>query len=227
MARRYASRISVWRRRSNCAQEALSRAKVAIINYRFDSYALRAARIARDARGIVILSAVAAAPAYVTAFINTTDILICTDYELQQVAEYLKLDSHADLFKRGLRALIATRGKAGSRVVTAEKTIDVPIAPALRVVDPVGAGDGFVGGTATGLAFGYTLEDAARLGAVVASFVVEAWGCQSNLPTFAEAADRFSASFERVLPERSLSKWTHLAGLRPYLKEEMGPNKQS
>lgn len=190
----------------------LAQAKVVVINYRFDSYTLQAARHAKETAGLVIVSgALITAPEYSSAFVSTTDILVCTEHELGQLIEFLKLDDRTQLFGHGLQAIITTKGKQGSQLVTLDRTINIPIAQAARIVDPVGAGDGFMGGVATGLAFGYTLEDAARLGAVVASFVVEALGCQTNLPTFEQAATRYLKNFHQPLDRpRINSELPHL-----------------
>ncbi len=59
-----------------------------------------------------------------------------------------------------------------------------------RVVDVNGAGDSFVAGVATGLLRELPLIDAVRFGAGVASFVIEAVGCQTNLPTWEQAFAR-------------------------------------
>ena len=42
-------------------------------------------------------------------------------------------------------------------------------------------------------------ETAACIGATVASFVIEKWGCQTNLPSLAQVAERFEANFGRKL----------------------------
>lgn len=179
----------------------LTSARVAVINYRFDHYTLKAASVVKHAGGLVILSgAVMTAPSHARSFTEVTDILVCTEHELQQLLEHLELTERTDLFKRGLQALIVTRGKRGSQIVLPDRMIDVPICKADKVVDTTGAGDSFVGGFAFGLASGYEIEDCARLGAVVASFVVEAVGCQTNLPTFAQAAERFAENFQQELP---------------------------
>ncbi|MBK8024144.1 MAG: hypothetical protein IPK19_22605 [Chloroflexi bacterium] len=183
--------------------EVLEQTKVAVINYRFDRFTLCAAQLVRNAGGIVIASgAVMTAPDYADAICRTTHLLICTEHELQQLITFLGLDNRSSLFGLGIRAIIATRGTLGSQIITPNDAIDIPIVLAERVVDPTGAGDGFVGGVAFGIAAGYSLEDSARFGAVVASFVVEAWGCQTNLPTFARAAERYIASFSALpVPE--------------------------
>lgn len=178
----------------------LAQARVGIINYRFDRFTLGAARLVKSTGGTVMVSgALMTSPNHADAFTRTTDVLVSTQHELGQLVAFLGLREAPDLFGRGIKAIVATRGKLGSRIVTAERTVDIPLVEARRVVDTTGAGDAFAGGVAYGLAVGYLLEDAARLGAVVASFVVEAIGCQTNLPTLAQAAERFERSFHMPL----------------------------
>ena len=60
------------------------------------------------------------------------------------------------------------------------------------VRDPPGSGNGFVAGLAVGPAQGQALPEAIRLGARAASFVVEAVGCQANLPSMPAAQARLA-----------------------------------
>jgi sugar/nucleoside kinase (ribokinase family) len=177
----------------------LSASKITILNYRFDRFVLRAAQIAAESGGTVITSgALVTGADYAGAIVDLSHILVCTQHELDQLVRHLHLLRRESLFERGIQALVITRGRQGSYIVTPDGATDVPIVPANQVVDPVGAGDGFVGGLAAGLAFGYPLVEAACLGAVVASFVVEAVGCQTNLPSREQATQRLHASQGRI-----------------------------
>lgn len=176
--------------------DVVASAKVAVINYIFDDFTLQAARIASGSGCRVILSgALMTAPKYAQAMVQSAEILVCTEHELDQLCTHLRLKHKTDLFDLGVRALVATRGKDGSLLSTPEGKVLIPVAKPERVVDPVGAGDAFVGGLATGLAFGLPLETALKLGAVVASFVIEAEGCQTNLPTHQQASTRLQHVF--------------------------------
>jgi 2-dehydro-3-deoxygluconokinase len=63
----------------------------------------------------------------------------------------------------------------------------VPFTKAERVVDTVGAGDGFCAGFLAGISKGYTPEDAVRLAGLVGSLVVQAPGDWEALPTWTDA----------------------------------------
>lgn len=81
-------------------------------------------------------------------------------------------------------------GRDGAIVYSPEdrRGVIVPSVPALHVVDPTGAGDGFNGGCLVALARGENPRDAAASGCVAASFVVQAVGAQ--VPDSFSAAER-------------------------------------
>jgi ribokinase len=120
-------------------------------------------------------------------------MLICTAHELSILLKQIGHDGDLSaLFAMGIQAIIETHGVDGSIIRTKESGTKVPAVLTDKVVDPVGAGDGFAGGVATGLAFGWSLEDAARLGAAVSSFIIEAVGCQTNQPTMEQVIIRLA-----------------------------------
>ena len=189
------SQLGVAARQEEYAPDAATTAagKVAVITCRFDRFTLRAAELARAGGARVILSgALATAPALAAAFIATSDILVCTEHELTQLVSLPVCDEACALLEMGLSAIVRTRGAAGASWQTAGASAPSPAIAPRRVVDPTGAGDGFVAGLAVGIAQGQALPAAIRLGASVASFVVEAVGCQTNLPTMPEAMARLA-----------------------------------
>ena len=130
--------------------------------------------------------------ALAASFIATSDILVCTEHELAQLVSLLACVEATALLEMGLSAIIRTRGAAGASWQTAGDNASSPAIAPPCVVDPTGAGDGFVAGLAVGMAQGQSLPAAIRLGTSVASFVVEAVGCQTKLPTMAEARARLA-----------------------------------
>ena len=189
------SQIGVAARQEEYAPDpaTLAAAKVAVITYRFDRFTLRGAELARAGGARVILSgALVTAPALAASFIATSDILVCTEHELDQVLTLLGCRETNELLEMGLSAIVHTRGAAGASWQTNEDCASSLAIVAPRVVDPTGAGDGFVAGIAVGIAQGQDLPEAIQLGASVASFVVEAVGCQTQLPTMAEARARMA-----------------------------------
>lgn len=182
--------------------QVLSAAKVVVINYLFDSFTLHAARIAGEAGAQVIISGpLLTTPEFVGPMLGAAHILVCTYQELAQLVQHMNLSSRSNLFEHDIQSMVITQGVKGSLVLTPDSEVHIPVVPASQTPDPAGAGDGFVGGLASGLSFGYSLIEAVRLGAAVASFVVEAFGCQTNLPTFEQAAQRVQDTFGVLLEQ--------------------------
>jgi ribokinase len=84
--------------------------------------------------------------------------------------------------------LVVTLGEAGAAVLVDSRVHRVP-APAATAIDTTGAGDGFVGAFAVGLAEGLDPLAAARLGCACASWSVEREGTQTSFPTTSQAAE--------------------------------------
>jgi nucleoside kinase len=175
-------------------QEALAAAKVVVINYRFDKFTYLAAKYAHLNGSITIASGnLMTSAKYVEEILQVSDILICTSHELTILLQKITQGNDiSSLFDIGIQAVIETHGVEGSIIRTLENENKITAILSTSVVDPVGAGDGFAGGVATGLAFGLNLDDAVRLGTVVASHVVEAIGCQTNQPSFFQAKQRLA-----------------------------------
>jgi len=74
------------------AERVLASCKVAVLNYSFDSFVLEAARIASTTGAVVITSgALSTAPEYAGVLVRETDILVCTEHELDQLCLQLTL----------------------------------------------------------------------------------------------------------------------------------------
>lgn len=86
-----------------------------------------------------------------------------------------------------LKAVSVVKG-AGDCTYILERGVrtSVPWFPVDRVVDPVGAGDGFCAGFLAGLLRGFPLAEAVRIGNLVGSLVVQAPGDWEGLPTWAQ-----------------------------------------
>jgi ribokinase len=87
----------------------------------------------------------------------------------------------ASLRDRGGRDVIVTLGADGALLWSPERVVHAP-APAVPVVDTVGAGDAFNGALAAALAEGRPLADALPFAVAAASLAVTAPGAQGALP---------------------------------------------
>lgn len=122
------------------------------------------------------------------------DLLICNNFELDIMRDTTGM-SHDDIIAAVPMAII-TEGKAGSTLYRggSEKIPAVTV----KATDPTGAGDAYRAGLFTAWKRGMDIADAARVGAVVSSFVVEKVGTQTNLPTWSEMSERFEKFFGEI-----------------------------
>ncbi len=108
--------------------------------------------------------------------VHGSNAVIANAYEWALLRDALEWTVNEVMEYTGL--LVVTQGEHGLNVQTNEQSIVVNAAPPERLVNPTGAGDALRAGFVTGLAKGWEIEDAARLGAALASFVVEQEGTQ-------------------------------------------------
>jgi ribokinase len=85
------------------------------------------------------------------------------------------------LLGRGVRCVVITLGASGILIADEHGHRRMPALPT-TVIDTTAAGDSFIGGFATGVAEGLSVDDAARLGLSVARLCVSRAGAQASLP---------------------------------------------
>jgi ribokinase len=112
--------------------------------------------------------------------LELVDVLVVNEHEAATLAGHAPVPT-----------MVVTRGDAG--VVLARRgqpPVEVPAAPARRVVDTTGAGDTFCGALAAALATGADLELAVRRAVVAGSLSVERPGAAESAPTHDEVTAR-------------------------------------
>ncbi|HSW99799.1 MAG TPA: PfkB family carbohydrate kinase [Patescibacteria group bacterium] len=132
--------------------------------------------------------------------IQAAEILILNEYELGALSQ--KTGISADKLKQTVPIVITTLGKNGSVIEGAkvDKPITIGIAKPNAVADPTGAGDAFRSGFLHGLVRDWPLNVAAQLGAVTASFAIEAVGTQNHKFTLGTLKARYTEAFGEKLP---------------------------
>jgi nucleoside kinase len=128
-------------------------------------------------------------------FLSASTYILMNHIEAEYVTRTLGFSAISQGLSATTRAIIVTHGSQGSQVYTAAGMTPVQAVSVGAVIDPTGAGDGFTAGFLAGILRGASPEVSARLGAVVASFVLEAVGCQTNLPDWVQATARFEDFF--------------------------------
>lgn len=82
----------------------------------------------------------------------------------------------AAMLSDGAEAVALRMGPDGSLVANRDTCVHVPVIPITSIVDQTGAGNTYCGAMLAGLVQGKALENAARMGAVAASFCIEQRG---------------------------------------------------
>ena len=119
---------------------------------------------------------------------------ITNDYELNMICKTTG-KTEDELLGRTLW-LVTTLGADGAVVRGADGTeVRIPAVAIQEVVDPTGAGDAHRAGMIKGLVHGFSMSEAAKLGAVSASFALEKLGTQEHEYTPREFRQRYEATF--------------------------------
>jgi len=109
------------------------------------------------------------------------------DIVIANEAELMSLYQTSD-FELALRAIrtdchhvaAITRGEKGSIIVQRETNFAVPAGKIDKIMDTTGAGDLYASGFLYGYAHGFSLQEAARLGSLAASLVIQQIGPRLN-----------------------------------------------
>ncbi len=96
--------------------------------------------------------------------------------------------------------LVVTHGEKGAVIHTREGQEKIAACVPDAVLNPTGAGDAFRSGLLAGLALGWPLRDAGRLGAAMGSFVVEIEGTLLENLDIDEARERARRTYSEPLP---------------------------
>lgn len=96
--------------------------------------------------------------------------------------------------------LVITQAEEGLTVYTSKETTVLPPCKPEKLVNPTGAGDALRAGLLTGIAAKWTLPHSARLGASLASFVVEQEGTLLDKLDLNEVLGRAETTYGEVLP---------------------------
>ena len=122
--------------------------------------------------------------------IKNTSILFGNHHEINRILDSFKIDIQG-LLDLGPKILIKTCGKDGSDIYSKNGKIHID-SILKEAVDPTGAGDSYRAGFLSRYIKGESIEDSARFASSVSSFIVEAQGCQTNIPSFNKAYKRMS-----------------------------------
>ncbi|MDR1827423.1 MAG: sugar kinase [Methylobacteriaceae bacterium] len=96
------------------------------------------------------------------------------------------LDTQADFYlNSGAKTVIIKTGAKGAFVKTIHESFTMPAYKVEKIVDTVGAGDGFAVGVVSALLEGFSLKDAVQRGAAIGALAIMSPGDNDGLPTVA------------------------------------------
>ena len=120
--------------------------------------------------------------------------LMVNDYEFELIKKQTGM-SEAEILE-GLQFMVITRGDEGASVYVGGAEICTPVVPPKEIADPTGVGDAFRGGFLTGFSHGFDWEICGKMGALAATYCLEAKGTQEHSYTPKEFIARFRENFD-------------------------------
>lgn len=114
-------------------------------------------------------------------FIELADYVTVNDYEAEMLQARTGL-SLPQLATR-VRALIVTKGEAGSLIHADGTVYDIPCAPAAQALDPTGCGDAYRAGLIHGILHDLGWERTGRLASLMGAIKIASRGGQNHAPT--------------------------------------------
>ncbi len=182
--------------------EHIENARAVVVSEKFCHYTLKTIRHAREQGKITAINGmVGTANESAADFLKMADYLFISQRELEALLKLLDLTSPKGLLAFGLKMITVTRGAEGSRWILQDGEFACDAVPAARIQDTTGAGDAFAGAAMAMLLRGADPDSAARYASAASSFVVEKWGCQSNLVGFERVERRMNIYFNRKAAE--------------------------
>ncbi len=124
--------------------------------------------------------------------------VIANAYEWSLISKRTSFSIDSLLKKSPL--LVITHAEQGLTIYTPKEEIVIPPCRPEKLVNPTGAGDAFRAGFLTGLAAKWSLKMCGRLGASVASFVVEQEGTLLNTLDLNDVCGRAEMMYGEALP---------------------------
>ena len=127
-------------------------------------------------------------------FAEQADYLAFNDYEAKLMIE--RTGKSLQELAQMVSAVIVTRGGEGSMIVTRDKTIEIPAAPAKALLDPTGCGDAYRAGLLYGLMNDMDWETTGRIAALMGAIKIEHAGTQNHFVSMEAFQSRFEQAFD-------------------------------
>ncbi len=126
-------------------------------------------------------------------FMRLADYACFNDYEAKLLSD--RTGRSIEHLAAEVKALIVTKGGAGSEIYAGGQRFDIPCVEAEDVVDPTGCGDAYRAGLLYGIAQGFDWPTTGRLAAVLGAIKIAHRGGQNHRPSRDEIAQRYRRAF--------------------------------
>lgn len=126
-------------------------------------------------------------------FMNLADYACFNDYEAKLLSD--RTARSIEQLASGVKALIVTKGSAGSEIYADGQRYDIPCVEAEEIVDPTGCGDAYRSGLLYGIANNLDWTTTGRLAAVMGAIKIAHRGGQNHQPDRKEILVRYQRAF--------------------------------
>ncbi len=137
--------------------------------------------------------------------LRLADYCAVNDYEGKLLAE--RTGRPLEELARMVRALVVTRGGAGSEIHANGRHHQIPIVDPAEVVDPTGCGDAYRAGLLYGIGNGLDWETTGRLASLMGSIKIAQRGGQNHTIARDEIAGRFRGRVSACTCCRARRPW--------------------
>lgn len=127
---------------------------------------------------------------YLYKVFDHSELIFMNDSEFHQLNRYLPKKVLEYLGNDHLKAIIVTGGDKGSTIYSGEDDIIIPAYPDTNVVDTAGGGDAYIAGFLMRYLEQQDWQACGITGSSLASFIIEDYGCLTNVPTVAQLEER-------------------------------------
>jgi adenosine kinase len=126
-------------------------------------------------------------------FMRLADYVAVNDYEARLLQE--KTGQSVTGLANMVKAFIVTQGAEGSLIYSGGKTLHIPSANPLAVLDPTGCGDAYRAGLMYGIGHGWDWPTTGRLASLMGAIKIASRGGQNHQIARAEVGARFKEAF--------------------------------